>query len=60
MIGIVFEQYRGIAAVIILVPRLFGRAHPGWWLLASTAGGKCEGGKQDRQKGAHGVSFDFL
>jgi len=59
VIGIVFQQYRGIAAVIILVARLFGCAHPGWRLLASATGGERQSGKQDKKCSAQSGSFVF-
>jgi hypothetical protein len=50
MIGVVPQQHGGIAAVIILVARLFGGPHPGRRLVGPTgAGGQKHGRQQNRQ-----------
>ena len=46
MVGIIFEEHAGIAAVIILVARLFRRAHPGRRLAGPAAASQCESAKR--------------
>jgi hypothetical protein len=49
MIDVILQQHGGIAAMIILVARLFARPHPGRRLRASRAGGKYEKAKQNER-----------
>jgi hypothetical protein len=49
MIGVVFEQHRGIAAVIILITRFF-RPHPRWRLAGPATGGERQGAEQNQEE----------
>ena len=50
MVGVVFQDHAGIAAMIILVARFFGGPQPGRQLVraVSAAGGQRQDAKQDQ------------
>ena len=50
VIGVVFEQHGGIAAVIIFITWFFGRSHPGRRLARPAAGGERQSAEQNQEE----------